>query len=247
MTDDFVCRSVQAGLSQYKQISEGKCKSVVLSIMVGIHTPLVVKAFITFIVTIMIKDIALSSFTTQLLKCKGFNQGNILFQQGKITCAGCLRDIWIVCNVALSQELFEDDFSLTFLNRWLCSFSEDDLVDWKTPNFQVYNTASSSGSRKDMSFCPYSSEGKRHNSLPVGVTAYLTVTSHRGVWLLVAPPVDRENSEGFLRGLFNSHSEVFTPFWSLSTDCARDLGSVSNVHQMQTDSWPPQHIPECLL
>lgn len=145
-------------------------------------------------------------------KCKVFNQGNILFQQGKVTRAGWLRDISSVCNVALSQELSEDNFSF-FLNTWLCTFYEDDFVHWKTTKFQVYNTTSSSGRRKGMSLCPYSSGGKRpKTSLPVGVTVYLTVASHRGVWLLVAPPVDRENSEGFLRGRFAITQRLLLPF-----------------------------------
>lgn len=60
MVSDFACDSVLSGLSQIIQISYGRCISVVLSTIFGIHTPLVLKAFTTVIVTIMIRDTALS-------------------------------------------------------------------------------------------------------------------------------------------------------------------------------------------
>lgn len=87
MIDDFACHSVQSGLSQNMQISDGRCVSVVLSTIFGIHAPLVLKAFTTFIVTIMLRGIAF--FCSMASKCKVFNQRNIMSQQGNITCAGC--------------------------------------------------------------------------------------------------------------------------------------------------------------
>lgn len=60
MADDFACHSIQSVLSQNEQISDGWCKPAALSIIVCIYVPLVVKAFTTFSMTIMIKAIDLS-------------------------------------------------------------------------------------------------------------------------------------------------------------------------------------------
>lgn len=48
----FACHSIQSLLSQKEQISDGRCKTAVLSITFSIQVPLVVKAFTTFSMTI---------------------------------------------------------------------------------------------------------------------------------------------------------------------------------------------------
>ena len=97
MTDDFACHSIHSVSSQNEQISDGRCKSAVLSIIFGIHVPLVVKTLTTFSMTIMIKDTALSVITWLLNVSQAFFRcltKEILFcynTEEKITCAGCLR------------------------------------------------------------------------------------------------------------------------------------------------------------
>lgn len=58
----------------------------------------------------MIKDIALSLVVWLLSVSPAFlqvfNYRNIILFQ----CAGCLRDVLIICNMASPQELFRDDF-----------------------------------------------------------------------------------------------------------------------------------------
>lgn len=85
MADDFACHSVQSVLSQKEQISGGRCKSAVLSITVSIRVPLVVRAFTTFSMTMMIKDIALYLIAWFLNVSQAFlqvfNQRNISFFQ----------------------------------------------------------------------------------------------------------------------------------------------------------------------
>ena len=72
MTVDVAYHSVQSGLSQNMQISDGRCISVVLSTIFGIHTPLVLKPFTTFLVITIVRDLALS-FVAHLPNVRYFN------------------------------------------------------------------------------------------------------------------------------------------------------------------------------
>ena len=87
MADDFACHSVQSVLFQKEQISGGRCKSAVLSITFSIRVPLVVRAFATFSMTMMIKDIALYLIAWFLNVSQAFFQ---VFNQRNISLFQCL-------------------------------------------------------------------------------------------------------------------------------------------------------------
>lgn len=150
-------------------------------------------------------------------KCKVFNQGNTLFQQGKVTCAGWLRDILTVCNVALSQELSEDNFSfffkqviVYFLWRWFCSL-EDNKISGVQHNFLIWGKkryvalSIQFWGQKAQQQSPCWSDSLPDCGLPPGCLAAGSTTCwQRELWRV------------FKRS-FCYYSEVVAPFWSLST------------------------------